>query len=58
MSNSDLSSSENLPSSRFDNDTRWPDNDMLPEDFNPAYSDDLSALKDEDDAPIKSDGEY
>lgn len=58
LSNSDLSSAENLSAARFDSDTVWPDNDMLPEDFDAEISDDLSALKDEDDAPIRSDGEY
>ena len=46
------------PSARYDNDTQWPDNDMLPEDFDSVCADDLSALKDEEDAPIMSDGEY
>ena len=58
LSNSDLSSCENLSSARYDNDTQWPDNDMLPEDFDSVCADDLSALKDEEDAPIMSDGEY
>ena len=58
LSNSDLSSSENLASARYDADTQWPDADMLPEDFDSEYSDDLSALKDEEEAPIMSDGEY
>lgn len=58
LSNSDLSSAENLSSARFDNDTVWPDTDMMPEDFDSECHDDLSALKDEDDAPIRSDGEY
>ena len=58
LSNSDLSASENLASARYDADTQWPDADMLPEDFDSEYSDDLSALKDEEEAPIMSDGEY
>ena len=59
LSNSDLSSAENLSSARYDADTQWPDSDMLPNDFDSAYSDDLSALKDEDeDMPVRSDGEY
>lgn len=49
LSNSDLSSSENLNACRFDDTTVWPDNDNLPEDFDSSYSDDLSSLKDDDD---------
>ena len=49
LSNSDLSLSENLNASRFDDTTIWPDNEYLPEDFDSTYSDDLSSLKDEDD---------
>lgn len=50
MSNSDLSASENLCACRFDEDTTWPDSDMMPEDFDANYKDDLSSLKDEDDS--------
>jgi uncharacterized protein YjbI with pentapeptide repeats len=46
---SDLSSSENLSASRFDDTTIWPDSEYLPEDFDSSYSDDLSSLKDDDD---------
>lgn len=49
LSNSDLSSAENLNACRFDDETIWPDSDYLPEDFDSTYSDDLSSLKDEDD---------
>ena len=35
---------------RFDDETVWPDTDMLPEDFDSTYSDDLSSLKDDDDS--------
>ena len=49
LSNSDLSSSENLNACRFDDGTVWPDSDYLPEGFDSTYSDDLSSLKDEDD---------
>lgn len=49
LSNSDLSTSYNLNACRFDDGTIWPDNDMLPEDFDGMYSSDLSSLKDDDD---------
>jgi len=49
LSNSDLSTSNNLTASRFDEGTVWPDIDMLPEDFDGAYSSDLSSLKDDED---------
>lgn len=49
LTNSDLSMSENLNASRFDEETNWPDNDYLPEDFDSSCSTDLSSLKDEDD---------
>ena len=49
LSESDLSMTENLNASRFDDTTTWPDNEYLPEDFDASYSDDLSSLKDEDD---------
>lgn len=49
FTNSDLSMSENLNASRFDDTTIWPDNEYLPEDFDSSYSDDLSSLKDDDD---------
>ena len=49
LENSDLSSAINLNACRFDEDTVWPDSDMLPEDFDSKYSEDLSSLKDSDD---------
>jgi len=49
LENSDLSSSLNLNACRFDSDTVWPDQELLPEDFDGKYSDDLSSLKDNDD---------
>lgn len=49
LSNSDLSTSYNLNACRFDDGTIWPDNDMLPEDFDGMYASDLSSLKDDDD---------
>ena len=49
LTNSDFSASENLNACRFDEDTIWPDNENLPEDFDTNYSSDLSSLKDDDD---------
>lgn len=49
LTNSDLSMSENLNASRFDDETVWPDSEYLPEDFDSSYTDDLSSLKDDDD---------
>ena len=49
LSNSDLSSAENLSACRFDEETVWPDNEYLPEDFDTKYSSDLSSLQDDDD---------
>lgn len=49
LSNSDLSMSENLSACRFDEETVWPDNEYLPEDFDTNYSSDLSSLQDDDD---------
>lgn len=49
LTNSDLSMSENLSACRFDEETVWPDNEYLPEDFDTNYSSDLSSLQDEDD---------
>ena len=49
LTNSDLSSAENLSACRFDEETIWPDNDYLPEDFDSQYASDLSSLQDEDD---------
>ena len=47
LSNSDLSASENLNACRFDEETIWPDNEYLPEDFDSKYSSDLSSLQDD-----------
>ncbi len=49
LTNSDFTTAVNLNACRFDEDTVWPDNEYLPEDFDTAYSSDLSSLKDEDD---------
>ena len=51
LSNSDLSAAENLSSARYDSDTVFPDDDMLPEDFDTTGKADLSDLKDDDDMP-------
>ncbi len=48
FSNTDLSSTDNLSACRFDEDTVWPDTDMLPDDFDGSYSGDLSMLQDEE----------
>lgn len=49
LKNSDFAGSYNLNACRFDEETVWPELEMLPEDFDSTYSDDLSSLKDEDD---------
>lgn len=49
LSNTDFSMSENLSACRFDEDTIWPDNEYLPEDFDSSCSSDLSSLQDEED---------
>ncbi len=49
LTNSDFSAAENLSACRFDEETVWPDNENLPEDFDASYSSDLSSLQDEDD---------
>lgn len=48
LSNSDFSGAYNLSACRFDEETIWPEPEMLPEDFDTTYNDDLSALKDEE----------
>ena len=55
LTSSDLTASENLASARYDNDTVWPDDDMMPDEFDTVCKDDLSALKDDDDSSI---GDY
>lgn len=49
LSNSDLTAAVNLNASRYDEDTVWPDEDLLPEDFDGANHKDLSALQDDED---------
>ena len=55
LTNSDFSCSYNLNACRFDEATVWPESDMLPDDFDSVYSDDLSSLRDEDDYHQNSD---
>ena len=49
LSNSDLTAAVNLNAARYDEDTVWPEDDMLPEDFDGMGHKDLSALQDEED---------
>ena len=49
LTNSDFTTAENLNACRFDEDTIWPENEYLPEDFDTSYSSDLSSLQDDDD---------
>ena len=53
LTSSDLSAAENLCSARYDSDTIWPDDDMLPDGFDMACRDDLSSLKDEEDVSME-----
>lgn len=55
LTNSDFAGSYNLNACRFDEETIWPEQEMLPEDFDSTYCDDLSSLKD---AEEKSPEEY
>lgn len=55
LSNSDFAGSYNLNACRFDEETIWPELEMLPEDFDSTYNDDLSSLKDEDEEMSSSD---
>lgn len=54
LSNSDFAGSYNLNACRFDEETIWPEIDMLPEDFDSTYSADLSLLKDDEDEDSES----
>ena len=49
LTNSDFSAADNLSACRFDEETLWPDNENLPEDFDASYSSDLSSLQDDED---------
>lgn len=55
LTNSDFAGSYNLIACRFDEETVWPEQEMLPEDFDSTYNDDLSSLKDEEDSAV---GDY
>ena len=55
LTNSDLTSAVNLNASRYDEDTIWPDEDMLPEDFDGTGHKDLSALQDDEEEITESD---
>lgn len=55
LTNSDFAGAYNLSACRFDEETVWPEADMLPEDFDATYTDDLSSLKDDED---HSDSDY
>lgn len=48
LANTDFAGAFNLNACRFDEETVWPEPEMLPEDFDSTYSDDLSSLKDGD----------
>ena len=50
LENSDFSAAENMDAVRFDESTIWPENDLLPEDFDTTYTRDLSSLEDDEDA--------
>ena len=46
-----FSSSANLSACRFDEETIWPDTDLLPDDFDASYVTDLSSMQDDEDRP-------
>lgn len=48
LTNSDLTASINLTACRFDDSTIWPEPELLPEDFDTSYSNDLSSLVDDE----------
>lgn len=58
LTNTDFAGAFNLNACRFDEETIWPDPEMLPEDFDSTYSDDLSSLKDEDEDEEFSTSDY
>lgn len=49
LDNTDFAGSNNMSACRFDSETVFPDSDMLPEDFDSNYQEDLSLLKDDED---------
>ena len=53
LTSSDLTAAENLSSARYDSDTVWPDDDMMPAEFDTVYKDDLSSLKDDEDSAVE-----
>ena len=53
LSFSELSAAVNLNSARYDNDTVWPEDDMLPEDFDMVCKNDLSSLQDDEDNVVE-----
>lgn len=55
LTNSDFAGSYNLSACRFDEETIWPEAQMLPEDFDSTCSDDLSSLRDDDEDGSASD---
>ena len=55
LTSSDFTASYNLHACRFDSDTIWPDQELLPDGFDACYKDDLSSLKDDDDYAQSSD---
>ena len=50
LTNSDLTAALNLPMCKFDAYTIWPDLELLPEDFDAEYIQDLASLNDEEDS--------
>ena len=50
LTNSDLAGSYNLSACRFDEDTIWPDPEMLPEDFDSSYTADIASLEDDEES--------
>ena len=55
LTSSDFTASYNLHASRYDEDTVWPDDEFLPEDFDVTTQKDLSSLQDEEDSYTDSD---
>lgn len=53
LTSSDLTSSYNLHASRYDDETIWPDDEFLPQDFDVTSHNDLSALQDEEEVSIR-----
>jgi len=49
LTGTDLSLSKNLMQSMYDGETIWPDDDLLPEDFDPQYEVSFAELEEADD---------